>query len=326
MTLGARFKTAGHEVLTYIISEKDLPILVKTVSTFQPDLIIFLQRKAIQVFQSELDNGRDWFGQIRKVSKAKIFYWILSDPHYSFILHVNDRFKQLFRHIDIVLSNCSSSDHIYHRLGAGFKFLPLYGNTQFFHPEESFTPEEIKLFTSDVGFAGHPHPIDHYRGSRFLREEIFYEVIKQNILFKLYGSGWSHFSTRVWIKNSDGRHGRWSLETVNKIYQITKINLGLNVYMTPGYLNAKPFEVGAAGGFLLMENIGGLADLFDIGKELVVFDTKKELIEKIRYYMAHEDERLEIAANLHKRVMRDYTFKDLAQKFIDIYSEVTADE
>lgn len=57
-----------------------------------------------------------------------------------------------------------------------------------------------------------------------------------------------------------------------------------------------------------------LPDLFEIGKDLAAYDSQEDLIQQIDYYLKHDDIRMEIAENGHKKVKELYTFeKRIAQ-------------
>ena len=56
----------------------------------------------------------------------------------------------------------------------------------------------------------------------------------------------------------------------------------------------------------LCDNNSHLGQLFELGKEVVGFDTVDEAIDLGRYYLAHERERREIAAAGFARSVRDY--------------------
>ncbi len=65
--------------------------------------------------------------------------------------------------------------------------------------------------------------------------------------------------------------------------------------------NMRSIEVPATGNFLLTErSYEHTHILFEEGKSIVCFDTLDELIEKIQYYLTHEEERLAIAAHAHE--------------------------
>ena len=49
--------------------------------------------------------------------------------------------------------------------------------------------------------------------------------------------------------------------------------------------------------------------LFNIGRDLVTFDSEEDLLKKCGYYLEHEDERREIAENGFKAVRENHTYE-----------------
>src|SRR5262249_41029699 len=78
----------------------------------------------------------------------------------------------------------------------------------------------------------------------------------------------------------------------------------------------RDFEVPLAGGFYLVEEAPDHRELFDVGHEIVTWQSTEELIDKSRYYLAHESERREIAAAGRRRALRDHTW---AKRFGDLF-------
>lgn len=94
------------------------------------------------------------------------------------------------------------------------------------------------------------------------------------------------------------------------IFEQSRINLNL-VSASQGkesQIKGRTFEVPACGGFLLDGPAEGLAEYFDIGRELVVYDDIDDLADKCRFFLAHESARKEIAAAGHRRVHREHTY------------------
>ena len=48
--------------------------------------------------------------------------------------------------------------------------------------------------------------------------------------------------------------------------------------------------------------------MFAPGTEAVAYETSQELVDQVRYYLEHEDERAEIAAAGQARTLRDHTY------------------
>ena len=84
-------------------------------------------------------------------------------------------------------------------------------------------------------------------------------------------------------------------------------------------IKGRNFEVPGCGGFLLTGMAENLGQYYEIGKEIVCFDDRYDLIEKVRYYLTHEDERAAIARAGYERTMRDHTY---ARRFSEIFKQI----
>lgn len=70
--------------------------------------------------------------------------------------------------------------------------------------------------------------------------------------------------------------------------------------------NMRLFEATGIGGFLLTGHYDNLARYFDPGKEVETFSSEGELLEKIRHYLAHPEERRAIAARGQRRCLSEH--------------------
>ena len=87
-------------------------------------------------------------------------------------------------------------------------------------------------------------------------------------------------------------------------------------------VNMRLYEATGMGTLLLTDNGKHLADVFAPGTEAVAYETSQELVDQVRYYLEHEDERAEIAAAGQARTLRDHTYgrrmKELAALLEDV--------
>jgi spore maturation protein CgeB len=83
------------------------------------------------------------------------------------------------------------------------------------------------------------------------------------------------------------------------------------------YLSNRSFAVIGCGGFYLCRRTSGIESIYDIGREMDVFETDDELIEKIHYYLNRGEERKRMALAGQRRVLTDYTYKKQMGKIFD---------
>ena len=89
-----------------------------------------------------------------------------------------------------------------------------------------------------------------------------------------------------------------------RIYRRAKI--GVNIHNSVGPCNLRTFALPANGVLQVCDNKCRLGELFDLDREVIGFDTMEECVELVKYYLAHDKERREIAARGFERVMREY--------------------
>lgn len=80
-------------------------------------------------------------------------------------------------------------------------------------------------------------------------------------------------------------------------------------------LNMRLLEGLGLGCFLLNEYVPGIEKHFELDTEIVCFRTAEELIEKTRYYLAHEEERQKIVRRGQEKLLAHYALEDHILKF-----------
>ena len=78
------------------------------------------------------------------------------------------------------------------------------------------------------------------------------------------------------------------------------------------------FDVLSAGGFLMTDYRPGLEKLFDIGKDLVVYDGINDLANKAHYYLNHDKERELISASGFDKLQKLHTYKHRVQAMFSL--------
>jgi hypothetical protein len=153
---------------------------------------------------------------------------------------------------------------------------------------------------------------------------IFYsKKLKKNYDVSFFGQ---HYGERgYWLKEiksfcltnkikfhfpvGDGVNVPWSYDSINDLYNQTKINISFAPMELPGRIvNLRTFEIAISGNFQLMQYTPCVEEYFEIDKEIVCWKNKKELFEKIQYYLENEDERERIAKNGYNKAKNEHTW------------------
>ncbi len=126
-----------------------------------------------------------------------------------------------------------------------------------------------------------------------------------------------------WLK---GKPSLWSRvrsisdEERTALYYRTKIGFNMHLSERPMETgNMRMYEVPAHGMMLLCDKAGLNAheQIFESDKEAVFYDSIEDAIEKIEYYVNHDEEREKIARAGFARVHRDYDGEANLKKFLD---------
>ena len=64
-----------------------------------------------------------------------------------------------------------------------------------------------------------------------------------------------------------------------------------------------------SGAFYMVEYIQELEDFFDLSREIVCYHDVDDLVDKIRFYLAHDSARERIRLAGRRRALRDHTWQ-----------------
>ncbi|WP_026517150.1 CgeB family protein [Butyrivibrio sp. MC2021] len=106
-------------------------------------------------------------------------------------------------------------------------------------------------------------------------------------------------------------------DNLPKAYNLSKINLSTSLHSIFSGLPLRTFDIIGAGGFILTNYQPETGELFEIGKEIVVYHNFEEMAELAKFFLAHEDARMAILLAGYERVCRDYTYPVAVQKILD---------
>lgn len=101
------------------------------------------------------------------------------------------------------------------------------------------------------------------------------------------------------------------------VFAGSKINLNIALKGIEGGTPQRIMDIMGAGGFVMSTYCEETAELFEEDREIVMFRTPEELLEKVDYYLAHEAERKRIAERGYEKVLRCYTYEKKMRELID---------
>jgi hypothetical protein len=99
------------------------------------------------------------------------------------------------------------------------------------------------------------------------------------------------------------------------VYSQARIVLNITV---GGDVNLRIFEGTACGALVLTDSAANsLGELYDIGREIVVYRDDTDMLDKIEYYLQNEDEMARIASAGYQRALAQHTYDRRAQQILE---------
>ncbi len=120
-------------------------------------------------------------------------------------------------------------------------------------------------------------------------------------------------------------HAKGSANTLTempKIFHASKINLNMTMRPIETGLSLRIWDVLGCGGFLISNYQAEIPEYFEIGKDLEVYESTEDLINKIDYYLHHDEERMEIAINGYEKVAKYHTYEVRLADMIHVLCDV----
>jgi spore maturation protein CgeB len=106
-----------------------------------------------------------------------------------------------------------------------------------------------------------------------------------------------------------------------KAFNAAKIVLNTMHYGEIAGVNCRLFEAAGCGAFQIADWKPALLELFEPEREIVTYSTREELKEKVDYYLAHPEERRQIADRAYVRAHREHTYEVRLRQLLKIVSQ-----
>lgn len=139
------------------------------------------------------------------------------------------------------------------------------------------------------------------------RAEAMLHLARNGVPVRVWGNGWAAMvgvHPNMTVENRPAVNTPAELR-FTKAVAATRINLGFLRKLNRDTQTDRSVEIPACGGFMLAERSDDHRRLFAEDKEAVFFSSPEEMLEKVRYYLTNEAERLRIAAAGRARCLAD---------------------
>ena len=190
--------------------------------------------------------------------------------------------RGLVGHIDLALTAAPECVEWYEKEGCPALFFPEASDPELFKP----MPALPKVH--DVSFVG---------GRYGVRANVVSALRRAGVAATTYGAGWDE--------------GRIGTAEVPRLFAQSKIVLGIGTvgHCSDFYaLKLRDFDAAMSGSLYLTHDNPDLYALFTVGEEIITYRSISDCVEKVRYYLAHDEERESIARAGRARAQTCHTW------------------
>ncbi|AWB45813.1 spore maturation protein cgeB [Paenibacillus sp. CAA11] len=247
---------------------------------------------------------------------VKTAIWLTDDPYYT------DRTLEIARHYDYVFTLELNCVNFYRQHGcANVFYLPFGAFTEHYRP--TLERSAIRRNISFVG-SGYWNRVNFFR-------PVIGELMNRGL--HISGIWWdrlpeaSNYPGQVelgkWMEAAETARTYSGSKLVINLHrahddeQINNNSLGLEA-ISP---NPRTFEIAASGTLQLVDARTDLSRFYTPGVEIVTFSTQQELLEKVDYYLTHEEERREIALRALERTWSEHTYSHRLNELVSLVME-----
>jgi spore maturation protein CgeB len=211
--------------------------------------------------------------------------------------------ERILRRFDLLVSSFPHFVERFREQGLDSEYLKIafYAKVLERLQEQGVQPDPAAPREYCVSFVGGLNPRVHGAGTRLL------ERVVDDAGLDVWGYGAGALSKDSPIR-SRYRGEAWGLP-MYEVLANSRIALNRHIDLADGYANnMRLYEATGVGALLVTEARRNLADLFEPGREVVAYDDEDDLVDQLRHFAEHDDERRRIAAAGQSRTLREHTY------------------
>jgi Uncharacterized protein conserved in bacteria len=181
-----------------------------------------------------------------------------------------------------------------------------------YRPLEAIHDQEQQEFLCDVSLVGSTYPY---------RAEMLEPLAEFDL--KIWGAFWGYSRKEEQLSSlmAQRHRGRQlSGREKNLVYNLSQVNLNpVQPVECITASNQRLHQISSAGAFQLHELAPDLEKQYRVDSEIVTFDDRDDLLEKVRFFLSHPDDAQEIAFAARKRMLSEHTFSHRVDEMLGHY-------
>jgi hypothetical protein len=270
-------------------------ILAKQIAYYKPDIVLVLPFAEVNHY---------FFSKLKKIFKFKLV-------GYSNATSFSFYDEHILSYYDFVFSPFLPHVFKLRYFGVKAEYIPLGFEPLVLEKIREKNPgveNQQKIY--DVVFTGSLHQA-HRSRIPFLKKIADAFGDKFHIWTQSFGS----------LPSELRKNFRGAVFNIDYYYILSKSKIVLNHHgsILPWAHNLRLFETTGVGSFLLTDNLPGIDELFEVGKEIETYDSIDECVDKIKYYLLNEEEREKIAKAGQIRTLKEHTYEKRIEKLFDLF-------
>jgi spore maturation protein CgeB len=280
--LWSRSKLA-RELSTPIWLKKINEIYLRTSSSYNPDVILSVKGETLLP---------KYIDKIKKNVNSNIALWFPDDPRFF-----NSIVKDVAPHYDTIFTYSKNAINLYRSILLDNVYRLPFGCDPYIH-KGTLNIQSMKKRALFIG----TFSLKRYK---FLKS-----LIKLGIPLDIIGSKWGSFLSGHVVR--DAVTGFEYTKTIQS-YPVV-INLHQDINYGP---NMRTFEVTGSGGILLSDRAEDITDFFREDEEILIYDSIKEVSDKIKFLLNDNESLLKISRLSQERCYKFHTYDIRAQEMLN---------
>ncbi len=270
--------------------------LLNKVDEFRPDIIFIVKGNVIYPWTLKKIKNKYFNSKIVFWSQDDMYAWHNRSLYFTYGI----------KYYDLIVTQKSYNVEELKQLGAKKVLFQNKAYSKIYH-KPCNNCNKVQYNVLFIGFA---------EKERF---EYMNYLAKKGIKINVFGSGWNK-------KEFQNHHTNMIINDYNLLgddytsaISCSKISLCFLRKANRDLQTSRSIEIPACGGFMIAERTDEHKKLFEEDKEAVYFDSKEELLEKVKYYLENEEERKQIAKAGYERTRKcKYSYDDRAEEILKV--------